>query len=248
MKILYIMPVTVSGAGHGAPEIRRREAILQQWAIEGCRVVVSGLEVGPTSIESSAEEHLAVPGLLQRVIAAEKEGFDAVIDGCFTDPGIHACREVVSIPVLGPGECAMLAAASVCHRFSIITALEGLVRPLERRVKTVGVETRLASVRHADIPVLELGGNPDESYRQLLNSARDCLTSDGADTLILGCMSMAFLCDSQRLQSDLGVPVVNPALVVLKFAEMLVQADLTTSKIAYPPPPKPLPTPMASSP
>jgi allantoin racemase len=135
----------------------------------------------------------------------------------------------------------MLTAAGICHRFSIITALEGLVRPLERLVKTVGLETRLASVRQAGIPVLELGGDPDESYRRVLNVGRDCLHSDGADTLILGCMSMAFLGDSERLQADLKVPVVNPALVTLKFAEMLVQADLSSSKTAYPPPPKPLP-------
>jgi allantoin racemase len=244
VKILYVMPVTVSGGEHGSSEMKRRQAILQQWAFADCRVTVSDLDIGPQSVESSAEEYLAVPGLLQRVIEAEKEGFDAVIDGCFTDPGIHACREVVSIPVLGPGECSMLAAASVCHRFSIITALEGLVRPLERLVKTVGLETRLASVRQADIPVLELGIDPDESYRRVLNMGRDCLDTDGADTLILGCMSMAFLGDSERLQSDLGVPVVNPALVTLKFAEMLVQANLASSKIAYPPPPKPLPLPM----
>jgi hypothetical protein len=36
------------------------------------------------------------------------------------------------------------------------------------------------------------------------------------------------------------VPVVNPAFVALKFAEMLVAANLTSSFVAYPPPPKDL--------
>ena len=71
-------------------------------------------------------------------------------------------------------------------------------------------------------------------------ACKECLDKDGADTLILGCMSMAFLGISDRLQQDLGVPVVNPALVTLKFAEMLVAANLTSSSVAYPPPAKAL--------
>ncbi len=45
MKILYMMPVTVSGGGHGASEMKRRQAILQQWATADCRVTVSGQSV-----------------------------------------------------------------------------------------------------------------------------------------------------------------------------------------------------------
>ena len=242
MKILYIMPgVVAKQGGHGAQELERRRGILQQWASPDCEVDISDLEEGPHSIESSAEEYLCVPGLIKRVKKAQDEGFQGVIDGCYTDPGVHACREIVRIPVLGPGECSMLVATSISHRFSIVTALEGLVRPLERLAKAVGLNEKMASVRHAHIPVLELASDTDASYFRVLGICRQCLDEDGADTIILGCMSMAFLGVSDRLQGDLGVPVVNPAYVTLKFAELLVGAKLTSSPIAYPPPPKDLP-------
>ncbi len=242
MRILYVMPgVVAKDGGHGALELERRRGILQQWASPGCEVAISDLEEGPRSIESSAEEYLCVPGLLKRVKKAQKEGFQAIIDGCYTDPGVHACREIVRIPVLGPGECSMHVAASISHRFGIVTALEGLIRPLERLAASVGLWEKIAGVRHAHIPVLKLATDGEASYLRVRDTCRECLDIDRADTLILGCMSMAFLGVSDRLQKDLGVPVVNPAFVTLKFAEMLVGANLTSSSIAYPPPPKDLP-------
>ena len=211
MRILYIMPgVVARQGGHGVKELERRKGILQKWASPGCEVDISDIEEGPFSIESSAEEYLCVPGLLKRVKKAQEEGFNAVIDGCYTDPGVHACREIVRIPVLGPGECSMLVAAAVSHRFSIVTALDGLVRPLERLGKTVGLQEKIASVRHAHIPVLDLAGDKDASYLRVLGVCRKCLDDDGADTLLLGCMSMAFLGVSDRLQEELGVAGGEP--------------------------------------
>ena len=45
----------------------------------------------------------------------------------------------------------------------------------------------------------------------------------GSDTLVLGCMSMAFLGVAERLSEELGVPVLNPARTALKTAEGLVE-------------------------
>lgn len=241
MRILYIMPVYVSRGGHGSEEMTRRREVLQQWAVPKCRVSIVDLDRGPYSIESMAEEYLAVPGLLHCVQKAESEGFDAAIVGCYGDPGVDACREVVSMPILGPGECSMLVAATLGHRFSIVTVLGSLVRPLGRLAKIVGVDSKLASVRETGIPVLELAQDSELSYRRVLEVCRRCVSEDGADTLILGCMSMAFLGITERLQAELRAPVVNPAMISLKFAEMLVQTGLSTSKLAFPTPPKALP-------
>src|SRR5512135_2800123 len=98
MRVVYIMPGTVSKGGHGVAELERRRGILQGWASPGTEVSIVDLESGPVSIESMAEEYLAVPGLLRRVQEAEREGFSAAIVGCYGDPGVDACREIVKIP------------------------------------------------------------------------------------------------------------------------------------------------------
>jgi allantoin racemase len=62
-------------------------------------------------------------------------------------------------------------------------------------------------------------------------AARAAVAQDGADVLVLGCMSMAFLpgiCED--LTERVGVPVVNPVVVGLKTAEM-VASSLTSQKI-----------------
>jgi allantoin racemase len=69
-------------------------------------------------------------------------------------------------------------------------------------------------------------------------AGRELVEQRGADTLVLGCMSMAFLDVTAELEAELGVPVVNPARSALKVAEALVGSGLRHSKRAYPLPPK----------
>ena len=82
--------------------------------------------------------------------------------------------------------------------------------------------------------MLELGA---DSYEVVLDGGRRALAA-GADTLVLGCMSMAFLGVAERLSEELGVPVVNPARTALKTAELLVGSGLTHSPRAFPTPRK----------
>src|SRR5437762_2821467 len=66
----------------------------------------------------------------------------------------------------------------------------------------------------------------------------DALREDGADLLVLGCMSMGFLGITDDLQKRLDVPVVNPVTASLKTAEAVVAMGLSHSKVAYPMPRK----------
>src|SRR5688572_9120581 len=61
----------------------------------------------PQTIESAYEEYLLAPWTMEMAVEAERRGYDAVITGCFADPGVDGCRELVRIPVIGPGEAAM---------------------------------------------------------------------------------------------------------------------------------------------
>lgn len=234
MKLLYIVP----GTGMGQAEMERRRRILQSSAGKDVQVDIDESDRGPTSIESSYEEYLSVPDLVTRAVQAEKEGSDGVILGCFGDPGIEAVREMVSIPVVGPGECSMVTAALLGHRFSIITIMDSVVASMENRAKIVGVHEKLASVRSVNIPVLKLANDPALAKGRMIEEARWARDLDRADVIVLGCMSMAFLGVSDEMQASLGIPVVNPAVVSLKILEGLIAAKLSHSKKAFPFPPK----------
>jgi allantoin racemase len=169
-------------------------------------------------------------------VELEREGFEAIVPGCFGDPGIDALRELVSIPVVGPGAASMLVAAGLGHRFGIVTVLESVVRPLENLALLTGVATKLAAVRQIGIPVLELNTDRERTFARLVEVSRRVIEDDRADVLILGCGTLSFR--STELQRVIGVPVVNPLQAALRMAELLVGSGLSHSKRSYPVPPK----------
>ena len=195
---------------------------------------VTDIDSGPSSIESAYEEYLSVPGTVEKAIQAEKDGFDGMILGCFGDPGLEALREMLNIPVVGPGEMALHIAAMLGNKFSIVTVLDSVVPSLERLARIVGLDKRLASVRAVNIPVLELSRNIESTTSRMMEESRKAIQEDSADVIVLGCMSMAFMGVSDRMQESLGIHVVNPALLSLTVLEGLVQGGLSQSKKAYP--------------
>ncbi|MDE9451882.1 hypothetical protein J3R80_16320 [Aliiroseovarius sp. Z3] len=58
-------------------------------------------EGSPASNEGHFDEAMSVPSLVRHVRASEASGSDGFVVACFDDPGIGACREVASGPVLG---------------------------------------------------------------------------------------------------------------------------------------------------
>jgi len=238
MKILYVVPGTMTKTALGEEELERRQQILQAHAGKGIKVHITDIEHGPVSIESAYEEYLSIPETITKVVDAEKKGHAGVILGCFGDPGLDAMREMVRFPVIGPGECSLHVAAMLGRRFSIVTVLPSVVPSMEKMARVVGLDRQLASVRATDIPVLELASRFEKSINTMMKESEKARDQDGADVIILGCMSMAFMGVADMMSERLGIPVVNPVLVSLKCLEALIFSQLTHSKRAYPFPPK----------
>lgn len=238
MRVQYLIPGPMSRGQMGKKEMERRQTLLNAWAYAGTTVDVVDVPEGPTSIESVYEEMLAIPETLAGVQRAERDGYDAVIIGCFGDPGFDGAREIVTIPVIGPGQSSILLAAELGHRFSIITVMESILAPLEHQAHKAGVHHKLASVLSADIPVLELMNDRDATLVRMIEVGRQAVSRDRADVLALGCMTMSFLNVADELSAALGVPVINAGMAALKTAESLVSQGLSHSKRAYHTPPK----------
>lgn len=238
MKIQYLVPGPMSKGPMGRTEMDRREGLLSSWAFPGTVVSVVDVPEGPASIESVYEEMLAIPETLKGVSRAERDGFDAVIIGCFGDPALDGAREIVHMPVIGPGQSSMLLAAELGHRFSVVTVMESIVAPIEHQAMKAGVHHKLASVLLAEIPVLDLMSDRGATMRRMIEVGRVAVERDRADAIALGCMTMSFLNVADELSAELGVPVINAGKAALKAAEGLVSQGLSHSKRGYPTPPK----------
>jgi allantoin racemase len=238
MRIAYVVPGPMSKGPMGAAEVKRCERLLNDWAFPGTEVRVLDVPTGPASIESAYEEMLAIPATLDLIMACERDGYDAAIIGCFGDPGLEAARELVSMPVVGPCEASMLLAASLGHKFSVLTIFDSLIAGQEFLAVKAGVREKLASVRATNIPVLELMRDPAATKRRLVEVAGACVREDRADAFLFGCMTMSFLDMAEEIAAEVGAPAVNAGKAALKQAETLVSMGLAPSKTAWPTPAK----------
>ncbi|UCG94546.1 MAG: aspartate/glutamate racemase family protein [Candidatus Aerophobus sp.] len=199
-------------------------------AAPGSEVEVICLAHGPVSIEAAYDEALAGPYIIEEVKKAEKEGFDAVSLDCAMDTVVRAAREAVNIPVTSAGESSYLLALGLCSKFSVVTVLKSTADAIKENIRKYGFETRVASIRYADIAVLDLQ-DEKKAFDAILKEAKMAIEREGAEAIVLGCTGMSSL--TQRLQKTLGVPVIDPAVASLKLAEIYVNMGLTSSKIAY---------------
>jgi allantoin racemase len=142
------------------------------------------------------------------------------------------------MPVVGPCESSLLLAASLGHKFSILTIFDSMVAGQELLAYKAGVRDKLASVRATGIPVLDLMKHPDQTKARLVETAELCVKQDRADTLLFGCMTMSFLDLAEEISAAVGAPAVNAGKAALKHAETLVSMGLSHSKAAFPMPMK----------
>jgi allantoin racemase len=232
-RILYqlVAPLNVTV---GPQELVRRRAFLEGFATPGTEVHVRSPAMGRDSIESAWDAAVVGPHLIDGVLAAEREGFDGAIIGCFSDPVLDAAREAASIPVIGPGMAAVHYALQLGDRISIISPNNGDPGRSRAFMRGLGLEDRLASARGMGLSVPDLARAHGAAIEQIVATARRCVHEDGADVLILGCMSMAFLDPTPQLVSNLGIPVVNPVIAALKTAEFFLAHGLSQSRARWP--------------
>jgi allantoin racemase len=79
LKILVISPA--AGLSDSALSLRKQHLV--EIASPETQIEVVKLNNGPASVEGTLDEYYAAPEILSRVIEAEKERYDAVVDHCF---------------------------------------------------------------------------------------------------------------------------------------------------------------------
>src|SRR6202047_3101360 len=121
MRILYQLTSPMDRT-IGPHEVERRRQVLQESAADATEVAVEPTATGPAAIEGAQDAAIVVPELVRLAPLAEQRGYAAIIIGCYSDPGIDALRELVKIPVIGPGAGSLHVAAQLGTRLSILTS------------------------------------------------------------------------------------------------------------------------------
>ncbi|MBU4282628.1 MAG: aspartate/glutamate racemase family protein [Gammaproteobacteria bacterium] len=131
---------------------------------------------------------------------------DAVLIGCFGDPGLMALRESSPAPVTGLAEAAFIEAAR--HgRYAIVTGGERWGPMLQRLAQALGQAQQLAGI-HTVVPTgAQLAADPAAAHRLLAQACRDAAHQLGVQAVILGGAGLAGM--AAAIQSDVPVPVID---------------------------------------
>jgi len=201
LKIRIVVPIT--GLSKDAVEERLR--YLREIAEPGTEVDAVQIAEGPPAIESEVDGIEAGPEILRLVKEAEVEGCDAVIIWCGGDPALGAARQLVDIPVIGPGESMRLMASMLGRKPCRIIP---------------------------EIPVLEMRRDLEGTVTAIRSLVEDKMASGAGDAFYLGCLALWGL--GKVLRERLGIPILDGAETSLKMAEVAVRLGLRHSRAAYP--------------
>ncbi len=223
MKILVVNPNSTTSMTDKIVEAARAAAG------PGVQIIGRTAIGAPASIEGHRDEAMCLPYLLKAVAEAEAEGVDGIVVACFDDPGIGACREIATGPVLGICEAAVKAASMVSTSFSIVTTLPRSVPVIEHLVHRYGLSHQCRRVRSAAIPVLALEEPGSDARQKIRAEILRAIEEDRCEAVVLGCAGMADL--TAWLSAETGIPVIDGVSVATRMIEALVGAGIKTSKI-----------------
>lgn len=154
---------------------------------------------------------------------AEADGADAVIMHCCSDPGLYESRRRTGIPVIGPGEATLRAALVLGRSIGMTVPSDAAVEHHWKQIRDVGVTEDVVGVEPINRPIGEYARQDPVAMTDALVAAAQRLVDRGADVI---CPSgLAFIpvrVSAVRVSKRLGVPVLDPALIAVRTAEMLV--------------------------
>ena len=179
----------------------------------GPEIVCRTLAEGPYGIESQADvESVVLP--LRRLVESDNEA-DAFVIACFSDPGLHVCRDGTDRPVFGIAECGVLAALARADRFGVIAIQSRSIGRHLRYLRQMGLMERLAGERPLEMSVAESAAG-EKTLGRMIEVGSELRDRDGAEAIVMGCAGMAR--HRKPLEEALGVPVVDPTQAAVAMA------------------------------
>ena len=148
-------------------------------------------------------------------IAPGQPRFDAVLIGCFGDPGLLALRQVSQLPVTGLADAAFAAAAAQ-GRFAIVTGGARWKPMLERLAHSLGFCEQLAGIHTVEATGAELAADPLAAQVLLARACSEAVRQFGVSAVILGGAGLAGM--AAQIQPVVAVPVIDSVLAGVAYA------------------------------
>jgi len=179
----------------------------------GPEIVCSTLAEGPFGIETQADMESVVMPL--RALVEADNASDAFVLACYSDPGLHVCREGTSRPVFGIAECGVLTALARGGRFGVIAIGQRSIARHMRYLRQMALIDRLVGERPLNMSVAETASG-EGTLARMVEAGRRLKDEDGADAVVMGCAGMTR--HRRPLEEALGIPIIDPTQAAVTMA------------------------------
>jgi Asp/Glu/hydantoin racemase len=176
--------------------------------IRGCQADRGAAMIVDEAALAVSEEEVVRIGLEQA------GSIDAIIVAAFGNPGAGRLRQLLSIPIIGIGEAAIIEAATGGRRFGIATTTPGLVAAIEASVRDLGVAGAFTGVRLPAGDPLALAADPAAQDEALAAAATECVEKDGAESVIIGGGPLSE--SAARLRRQFHATIVEPVPAAMR--------------------------------
>jgi Asp/Glu/hydantoin racemase len=148
---------------------------------------------------------------------------DAVLIGCFGDPGLLALRELLDVPVTGLAEASLLAGArhGSCAIVTGGAAWAPMLRRLAWSLDLLHVLTDIVTVERTGS---ELKADPQAAHALLLAACREAAARGQPGSIVLGGAALTGMGDA--LAPLLGLPLLDSVECGLRHAWSLACGEL----------------------
>lgn len=175
-------------------------------------------------------KHACTDPTLEKVIWAEKNGYDGVFLSCQLDIGLYEARTLVDIPVTGTLESAALMCYTMGKHFTLLSVDYQNGEIQRTLLTTYGLAGNLASIIpiHIDANDLYPGRTSEATvFDRVIAAAKLARERDGAEMVIPGCTLFGSLLTHQkeRLDREAGLPSVDGMVAGFKLAEMRAELN-----------------------
>jgi Asp/Glu/hydantoin racemase len=202
MTLLVINPNTTEAVTHRLVDAVRSEAET------GSDVRGFTARFGARYIACEASYAIASHAVLDAWAAhcADHGEPEAVLIGCFGDPGLWALRELSSVPVVGLAEASMHEAAAL-GPFAIVTGGAVWLPMLRRLALALGLDNALAHLEVIAPNGAALAANPHQAIELLRDACNRAAAPGDVQSVVLGGAGLAGM--APEVARGLEVPLID---------------------------------------
>jgi len=161
--------------------------------------------------------------LVDAVVEADAEGFDAFVIGCYFDPMLAKARELTDMPVIGTLEAATAWTRPFGHRYAVITDYPKAEPEISDRLGAYGQNGLCVAVDSVHLQGDEMLADISGTADRVVEVATRLLSTTTAEVIHLGCtiVGVAFELAATADEGLRGLPILPSTALSLKQAEAL---------------------------